>query len=256
MTRHIITAGLLLATAACGGSPTEPSTGYEAPVTTSIFAGTLPLQGSSVYSLVVAQASNVTITLASLASGPVGTPASVAVGLALGTPGESGDCPRTIDRRITPALVAQIRTERTAGTHCLEIYDVGALTVDMNFAIRIVVTPVANTITTPAASPGTDVFSSILPMQGSATRAVTASQVGTLSAIVSNATPANLLVGLGLGIPRADGGGCYLNTSVNTLTNAAAQVASAVEAGQYCVKIYDPGTLTSNVSFTVSASHP
>ena len=256
MTRHIITAVVLLVTAACAGGPTEPSTGFQAPIITSIFSGTLPVQGSSVYSLIVNQASIASITLASLAAGPVGAPAPATVGLALGTPGESGECPHTIDRRVTPALVAHIRTERTAETHCVEIYDVGTLREDVNFAIRIVVTPVANTSTTTTSSPGTDIFSSILPMQGSATRAVNASQTGTLSAIVTSAAPPNLLVGLGLGIPRADGGGCHLTTAVNTLTSAAVQVASAVEAGQYCVKIYDPGTLTNNVIFTLAASHP
>jgi hypothetical protein len=254
MTRHIITAGLLLVTAACGGGPTEPSF-TPPPIVTSIFTGTLPVQGSSVYSLIVDQASNATITMASLAAGPSGAPVPATVGLALGTAGESEGCPRTIDRRVTPALTAQIRTERTAGTHCVEIYDVGTLTTEVTFAIRIVVTPVANT-STQTASPGTDTFSSILTQQGSATRAVTASQAGTLSATMTSATPPNLLVGLGLGIPRADAGGCYLSTASNILTSAAAQVATAVDAGQYCVKVYDLGTLTTNVSFTVAANHP
>ena len=56
---------------------------------------------------------------------------------------------------------------------------------------------------------------------------INASETGTLSATLTSATPPNLLVGLGLGIPRADGGGCYLTTAVNTLTSAAVQVASA-----------------------------
>jgi hypothetical protein len=93
-------------------------------------------------------------------------------------------------------------------------------------------------------------------MLGSVTRAVTASQSGTLSAVVTTASPPNVTVGLGLGIPRSDGAGCHLSTSVNTLTSAAIQVASTVDAGQYCVKIYDPGTLATNVNFTVAAAHP
>lgn len=251
----MITAGLLLVAAACGGGLTQPSTSTSVPVVTNIFSGTLAVQGSSVYSLVVSQASNVSLTMASLTAGSVGAPVSATVGLALGTPGESGGCPRTIDRRVIPALSAQIRTERTATTHCVEIYDVGNLTTEVNFAVRIEVAPVSNTNTrTPA--PGVETFTSILTVQGSATRTITASQTGSLSATLTTASPPNVLVGLGLGIPRIDGAGCYLSTAVNTLTSAAAQVATSVDAGLYCVKIYDPGTLTSNVNFTVAASHP
>lgn len=193
--------------------------------------------------------------MASLAAGAVGAPVPATVGLALGTPDESGVCPRTIDRRVTAALVAQIRTERTAGTHCVEIYDVGTLTQDVNFAIRTVVTPVANTSTT-RPSPGIDVFSSILTLQGSVSHSVNASEAGTLTATLTSASPPNLLVGLGLGIPRADAGGCYLTTAVNTLTSPAADLGTAVDPGQYCIRIYDLGTLTGNVTFTAAAAHP
>src|SRR5262245_52416379 len=85
MTRHIITAGLLLATAACGG-PTEPSPiAPPAPVIT-VFSGTLPVGGSSVFSLPVSQASNATIMLATVTRGPLGLPVPATLGLALGTP--------------------------------------------------------------------------------------------------------------------------------------------------------------------------
>jgi hypothetical protein len=256
MTRHIITAGFLLTVTACVGSPFEPSTSSSAASTTNLFTGTLGVQGSSVYQLIVNEASNVSITLASLAAGPLGAPAPATVGLALGTPSEGTEgCPHTIDRRVAPALTAQLRTERTAGTHCLELYDVGNLTGEVTFAVRIVVTPVANT-STPTAAPGTIAFASILTVQGSATRNVTASQSGVLTANIATASPPGVIVGLGIGIPRADAAGCHLNTAVNTLTSAAAQVSGTVDPGTYCVHIYDPGTLTSNVTFTITSTHP
>jgi hypothetical protein len=256
--RFLITCLAIVASFLAGGcgSPTEPTGSIVSPIVTSIFAGTLPVGGSSVHQLVVGEASMASITVASLTAGPVAAPRPSTVGLALGTPPEGTEgCPRTTDRRVTPALAAHIRTERTAGTHCVEIYDVGALTADVNYAIRVVVAPVSNTSTVTAA-PGTDTFSSILPVQGSASRIVTATQNGSLSAILTSGSPPNVLVGLGLGVPRAAGGGCYLSTAVNTLTSAAVQVASTVDAGEYCVKVYDPGTLSANVTFTVTASHP
>jgi hypothetical protein len=192
--------------------------------------------------------------LASLTSG--GLPVTRSVGLALGTPAEGETtCPHTIDRRATPALTAQIRTERTAGTHCVEIYDVGGLGSDVDFAIRAIVTPVTNTAT-PAEAAGVDLFSSILTTQGSASRTVAASRSGMISTTLTSASPPNLTVALGLGIPRSDGSGCHLTTAANTLTSASAIVSSTVDAGDYCVKLYDPGSLPSNVNFTLATTHP
>jgi hypothetical protein len=61
---------------------------------------------------------------------------------------------------------------------------------------------------------------------------------------------------MGLGIPRVDGAGCHLTTSVTTLTSAAVPVETPVDPGIYCVKIFDIGGLTSNVSFKIATSHP
>jgi hypothetical protein len=192
--------------------------------------------------------------LASLTSG--GLPVARTVGLALGTPAEGETtCPRTITRTTTAALQAQIRAERTAGTHCVEIYDVGGPATAVDFAIRTVVTPVTD-MSMPTEAAGLDLFSSILTTQGSASRTVAASRSGTISATLTAATPSNLTVGLGLGIPRSDGAGCYLSMAINTLTSASALVSSAVDAGAFCVKIYDPGSLPSNVNFTLATSHP
>jgi hypothetical protein len=253
MTRHIISIGLALAIAACS-SPTEPTIPIAPAPVINVFSGTLPVQGSSIFSMTVTQASTATIMLASLTSG--GLPVSRTVGLALGTPAEGETtCPHTIDRRLTPALTPQIRTDRTTGTHCVEIYDAGGLGSDVDFAIRTVVTPVTNT-STPRVAPGVDSFSSILMVQGSASRTVVATESGSLSTTLTSATPPNLLVGLGLGIPRSDGSGCHLSIAVNTSTSASAVISSAVDVGSYCVKLYDPGTLPSNVNFTISTTHP
>jgi hypothetical protein len=252
----ILAAGLALAAAACGDNPNQPSGAFNPSIITNVFSGTLPVGGSSIYQLIVSQASNVEITMASLTAGPAGVPVPSTVGLALGTPPEGTEgCPRTIDRRVTPALTAHIRTERNAQTHCVEIYDVGTLAAGVNFAVRIVTIPVTNTFT-PRPSAGTESFSSILAVQGWASRLVSASQSGSLTAVLTSASPPNVLVGFGIGIPRADLGGCYLTTAINTSSSASAQVASTVDAGDYCVKLYDPGTLTSNVTFTVAAAHP
>jgi hypothetical protein len=132
---------------------------------------------------------------------------------------------------------------------------VGGLPGAVDFAIRIVVTAVTYT-STPAAAPGLDAFTSILPVQGFVSSTVMASRDGSISATLTSASPPNVLVGMGLGIPRQDGAGCHLNRAINTSTSAASPVSSEVEAGEYCVKVYDPGTLPSNVTFTLAAAHP
>jgi hypothetical protein len=57
-------------------------------------------------------------------------------------------------------------------------------------------------------------------------------------------------VGLGVGIPQSDGAGCYLTETVSA--GAGSQLTVAVEAGTYCVRLFDTGALTSQVAFSVT----
>jgi hypothetical protein len=65
-----------------------------------------------------------------------------------------------------------------------------------------------------------------------------------------------LKVGLGVGIPLADGSGCVLSRSVESTAGTTAQLELSVDIGKYCVQIYDPGTLTGVVSFAISLIYP
>jgi hypothetical protein len=71
---------------------------------------------------------------------------------------------------------------------------------------------------------------------------------------VNNGT--TLRVGLGVGIPLGDGSGCVLSRSVETVAGNAAQLELSVDAGSYCVQIYDPGTLTTVVPFSINLVYP
>src|ERR1700674_240487 len=106
-------------------------------------------------------------------------------------------------------------------------------------------------------SPTTDTFSSVVFAGGAVSRAFTLSSAGTVSAtLVSAAPPPTIVVGLGVGIPLLNGAGCLLSSSVNTAAGPAAQVTATVGTGAYCVQIFDPGTITDPVSFTVNVVHP
>ena len=116
-------------------------------------------------------------------------------------------------------------------------------------------TPTAPTTTT--TSPVTVTYSTTIGPRGAAARAFTASQAGTVSVtLVSTEPPSDVVLGLGVGIPRADGGGCSLAQSVTTSAGPNAQIVTTVDAGNYCVRIFDAGSLTDPVAVTVTLVHP
>lgn len=113
--------------------------------------------------------------------------------------------------------------------------------------------------TTPSASPSavTETFASQFGMRGSASRSFTVSETGTVSVILTSVgPPSDVVVGLGVGIPRATGAGCNLSQSVNTPASSTPQVTTTAEAGAYCVRVFDVGNLTGDVSFSIAITHP
>lgn len=98
-------------------------------------------------------------------------------------------------------------------------------------------------------------FSSLVVPRGAASREFTLTAQGAISVTLKSTTPADVVVGIGVGIPRSNGS-CALSTAIEAVAGAAAQVTINAEAGTYCAKVYDPGTLTSPVPFTISISRP
>jgi hypothetical protein len=82
-----------------------------------------------------------------------------------------------------------------------------------------------------------------LPASGSRTIAVTL-------------TVAGATVGLGVGLPRTSGGGCRLGVTVNAAPGTTPQISTQADAGQYCVQVYDLGTITDPVGFALKIDHP
>lgn len=115
------------------------------------------------------------------------------------------------------------------------------------------------TTTTPTptpTSPTTSSFASTLVVQGSVSRQFAATQAGTVSVTLKSAGAASTVVGLGLGVPTAGVARCGLNTATRTTAGTAPQITASVDAGPYCVAIYDVGTLTSPISFEISIVFP
>jgi hypothetical protein len=130
--------GLLLATAACGSTPTAPDTTM--PATTSspstlVFEGTIGVGESSFYSFTVSQSGTFTATLASLSlagrAPALAVPARIGVGVPAGT-----GCAVSASVDTPPGLTPQFTTTLAAGIHCVNISDVGTLPGAVTFAIR------------------------------------------------------------------------------------------------------------------------
>ena len=81
--------------------------------------------------------------------------------------------------------------------------------------------------------------------------------LATVSVTLTTTNPGSTLLGLGIGIPGANIGGCDLTKTVQALPGSAAQLTASVEAGTYCAGAFDVGGVGRNgVLVTVSVAHP
>ena len=66
-------------------------------------------------------------------------------------------------------------------------------------------------------------------------------------------------MGIGIGVPSADGSRCHAAVSVVTLAGDLPQLTTAVDAGTYCLLIFDvsaAGSRTNQLSVTVVLTYP
>ena len=113
-------------------------------------------------------------------------------------------------------------------------------------------TSTATSPSTPT-KPGAETWSSALAPGGTSSLSFTVMAAGTINVTM---TSAGTTVGLGVGLPRVSGGGCRLGVSVNTGGGSAPQISTQADAGQYCVQVFDLGTLTDPIPFTLTIDHP
>jgi len=104
-------------------------------------------------------------------------------------------------------------------------------------------------------TPITETFSSQLSVGGSSLRSFTTQLSGSATVtLVSAGPPSNVSLGFGIGVPDATTAACYLARSV--VAPAGATFTMAVDRDTYCVKVYDPGTLTAATTFSVKIVRP
>jgi hypothetical protein len=118
-----------------------------------------------------------------------------------------------------------------------------------------------NTTTTPTTpttptGPTTSTFASRLTPGGAVSRAFTTSAAGTVTAMLTNAAGPSNRVGLGIGVPSTGLARCALTTAISTAPGSTPQLSVAVDEGLYCIVVYDLGTLTTTIDFSVTLVYP
>ena len=100
---------------------------------TDLFESQFGIQGSATRTFSVAETGTVSLTLT--AAGP---PADVAVGLGIGIPRSTGTgCTLSRSVTATASTVPQLTTTAEAGSYCVRVFDVGALTGDVRFSVSV-----------------------------------------------------------------------------------------------------------------------
>lgn len=111
-----------------------------------------------------------------------------------------------------------------------------------------------NTSTAPSTTTITsENWSGVLAPGGASSRSFSVTNAGTITITMNQA---GATVGLGVGLPRVTGGGCRVGVQVITGASSTPQISTPADAGQYCVQVFDTGTLTDPVPFNVKIDHP
>jgi hypothetical protein len=139
------------------------------------------------------------------------------------------DCTPTTTVNATDALKAQLVTTMTAGTFCVNVADIGTVTDDLSFSLRVVQLPSPGTPT-----PITDTFASNVTPLGSASRTFTVTAGGTVTATIQSLGAA-VDVGFAVGVANVTTDLCTATTMVTGSSGAV--ISLPADPSVYCVKI-------------------
>jgi len=112
-----------------------------------------------------------------------------------------------------------------------------------------------NTTTTPTPTTVIDTFNGTLQALGSVQFPFTVTTAGVVSATLTTLTPqSTITVGFGLGQPSA--GVCNLiSGAYSEATKVGTPISGTINAGSYCVVLYDIGNVVGSDDFTITISH-
>jgi hypothetical protein len=242
----------LLASACEDSNPTDPSP-PAVPSTTDTFSSTLAPGASSFYSFPTFIDGTARVMLASVTegTGTSGAALSPTLTLGLGIP-QGIDCTTFVTVQAAPGLAPQIDGYGLVpGTYCVRIADTGgALTATSSFLIRMTYPNPPRILETPDKN---EQFDTTLAVGGSSARTILATKPGNVQIRLQSLGNGVSRVGLGFGVPRLDGT-CAFTRS--TETGPGGNFTIGVVAGQYCLRVYDVGTLTTPTGFNVALIYP
>ena len=253
MTRAGASVAALLALAVLSGcnsndEPTTPTPSGGPSASVIAFTGTVSPGGSQLFSFTIAGGVPLRLSLGSLTDANA-QPLSQSLRLTFGIPQGTG-C-TALQTVVTPATLAtQLSALLSPGTYCVSVTDIGQLASDATFGVRIVFGDPRSD-----AGGGTITYQSVVLQGGFTSRTFDATQAGTAVVLFDTIDPGSVpSLSLGIGFPRTDGGGCQI-TQLHTATRGS-QFAVNVEAGTYCVRVADVGTVTGSASFSLRIQHP
>jgi hypothetical protein len=111
--------------------------------------------------------------------------------------------------------------------------------------------------TAPTTTTKTETFSGTVQVRGSAMNTFSVTTAGQVTANLTAAgPPATVPVGLGIGTPADAVCGVLPGASVVTPAGSSIQLAGILTPGSYCVTVYDVGSQTGAITYSVTVVHP
>ena len=101
----------------------------------------------------------------------------------------------------------------------------------------------------------TDVFDGSVTVNGGTTNPFIVSRAGTVTAVVSALEPSDATVGFLIGTWNSTTNSCQLVIVNDAAVAGNTLIGTASVAGNFCVRVFDAGKMTSPVNFQVSVSH-
>jgi hypothetical protein len=107
-----------------------------------------------------------------------------------------------------------------------------------------------------SSTPTTDTFSGALAPNGSVAFTFSVATTGNVAITLTAVSPA-ATGPLGLGVGPSSNGNCTITSSTSgAMAAGSPQLSAAQNAGSYCVRVTDAGSLTTSSTVTVTVTHP
>jgi hypothetical protein len=229
-------------------TPTSPSTGTTS--VTQVMSGDMAPGDTPLHTFTIPGTAPLHIMLGSLV-GTNGLPLGSTIALLYGVPNADNTVCNPLTRVSTPvALKAQINVTASAGLYCVALADTASVPGAAHYAIRIIYGTPSDT----DAAGTIDYVSTVIP-GGTTSRTFGASTEGTATITMNDFQPPGVAtLGLAVGFQRNDNTGCEVSAATFAARGAVFNV--PVDPGRYCVKIFDPGTLTGLTTFSIKIAYP